>query len=349
MTTKEETLSVEIYETNLGIFLKFVPPSSQHYYYNKPNPEHIKINGKLLKEYTCNKDWWHLPYISSLESVEKFYTGQSICVGRVLKNPALASSTIPLNLSLEEGKKIPSDDDDIYIFASYSLRGLESLYDDVWETSASEWRAIDTTVKSLGHLTITNYDVPEAMNVKVQINDSYGNDKTHEVDLTNVVEYSHFDEMFTPEFMLHKRPCKLSSEQSYKIVRQYIKDNIDRKQALIDSDYSFCFSINKIVETKPYPTKKEKYTPRGNSYKPPRFEHGKANTKKVSIFRMTWDRADKGKGYGDYPVIAGFEGDSLADLKLNVKAYLENLMETINTPLKECPNCSGHGVLVNKN
>jgi hypothetical protein len=59
------------------------------------------------------------------------------------------------------------------------------------------------------------------------------------------------ERMLTPEFALHERPCSITSKQTYDIVRYYVKENIDPKQAEVTSDYDFCFTVKKKVAIKP--------------------------------------------------------------------------------------------------
>ena len=41
-----------------------------------------------------------------------------------------------------------------------------------------------------------------------------------------------------------------------------------------------------------------------------------------------------------------FDYRDLSNYFFNIQAYLDNLMEHINKPLKDCPHCEGKGVII---
>jgi len=61
------------------------------------------------------------------------------------------------------------------------------------------------------------------------------------------VKHQIMDEILFPEIVLGSRPSSFTPEQSYKIIREHIKDNIDPKVAKITSDYDFCFTVQKRI------------------------------------------------------------------------------------------------------
>ncbi len=109
--------------------------------------------------------------------------------------------------------------------------------------------------------------------------------------------------------MLPMKPSALSSEDSYKIIRAYIKEKIDGRYAEITSDYDFCFTVKKKIKlTTPYT---ETFSPI--------FGKGKSrkeliSNRSVQIFEMT----DDVKKYNGYTPIKGFVGKDHADLKKNI-------------------------------
>lgn len=147
----------------------------------------------------------------------------------------------------------------------------------------------------------------------------------------------------TPDLVWHLYPCSISSNTSYRIIRNYVKKNINLKYARISSDYDFCFTVSKLIPVKPWVSKTEQYNSKGKSYRRPKFTERKITHKEEPIFNITSDK-DK---YGGYPVIEGFKGESLEDLRLNITNYLDELMEMINRPLSLCTHCEGQGYLKN--
>lgn len=148
------------------------------------------------------------------------------------------------------------------------------------------------------------------------------------------------DTILFPSIVLPDRPCKLSSEDTYKIVREHIKTNINPKYAEITSDYDFCFTVKKKIDFK----EPEKYTVDVNKFhkrRKPKYEDRWRKSRYVECFEMTWEP----KAYGGYTPIEGFIGENQTDLKNKVDKYLEELIEYINQPLKDCPSCEGRGVM----
>ena len=176
------------------------------------------------------------------------------------------------------------------------------------------------------------------------IDPDYSHKGTKEIDLSSVVRYDELEEMLTPEFLLCIRPCCLTSKQSYVIIRQYVKDNINSKMAVITSDYNFCFTVKKKINIKPLTQTWEEKKKNGKSYARPRVHSKKIEYTQKEVFEMT-NNEDNYKGY---TVIPGFKGASLADLAENIKLYLDELIHFINSPVSECEHCNGTGHIIEK-
>ena len=132
------------------------------------------------------------------------------------------------------------------------------------------------------------------------------------------------DKIIFPEPVLTSKPSRFSSENSYKIIREYVKQHINFKVASITSDYDFCFTVKKKIKIKNNLITKTK-----DEYRV------------INIFEMTHSP----NNYKGYTPIKGFVGKNHEDLKKNIDTYLNNLMEVINEPLIECSYCSGTGVI----
>lgn len=154
------------------------------------------------------------------------------------------------------------------------------------------------------------------------------------------LKYSLLDEITIPTLLLHKRPCKISSKQSYDIVRQYVKENIDSKYAAITSDYDFCFTVKKKIEL--FTPEKYKLDVSPIKARKPRYETRYRKAREYEIFEMTYSP----ENYKGYTPIKEFEGEDLKDLKDNIEVFCKNLIDKINEPLKDCPHCKGYGVIL---
>lgn len=154
--------------------------------------------------------------------------------------------------------------------------------------------------------------------------------------------YNFLDKITTHPKLLPLKPCKLSNEDSYRIIRNHVKANINPKYAEITSDYDFCFTVKKKIEL----YKPRQYQVDINAmYKrrKPKYETRYQQSRSVEIFQIA------PKPYQNYTVVTPFEGENYEDLLKNIDTYLDDLMKVINEPLKECKCCKGNGVVLDAN
>lgn len=154
--------------------------------------------------------------------------------------------------------------------------------------------------------------------------------------------YNFLDRLVTHPKLLPLKPCKLSKQESYNIIRNHVKNNIDSRYAHITSDYDFCFTVKKKIEL---------YQPRQyqvdinamHKRRKPKYETRYQRSRDVEIFEVA------PKPYNNYTVVTEFEGENYEDLVKNIEAYLDDLMKVINEPLVECECCKGTGVILDAN
>lgn len=162
--------------------------------------------------------------------------------------------------------------------------------------------------------------------------------------ITNAsVEHQLFDKIVFPSILIHEQPARLSSRDSYRIVREHVKNNINPQAATITSDYDFCFTVKKRVpKAKPYhytvDVNNNSFTKRKRR---PKYEERLQKDVLLPCFEMTYSP----ENYKGYTPIKGFEAENETALKEVIDAYLEHLMAVINEPMKECPTCCGIGYL----
>ena len=156
------------------------------------------------------------------------------------------------------------------------------------------------------------------------------------------VFYSLLDRIMYPSILLSQRPCCLSSEQTYKIVRRFIQDNIDSRWASITSDHDFCFTVKRRLRL---PAPKE-YTVNVNAFskRKPRCQRRTETEHEETCFEMTYSP----KNYDRYTPIKGFTAKTQPELNEKINEYCQALIRDINAPLKDCPQCSGSGVVLDK-
>lgn len=151
------------------------------------------------------------------------------------------------------------------------------------------------------------------------------------------IEYYLIDKLKTHPILLHTKPCKLTNEESYKIIRDYIKQNINYTYASITSDYNFCFTVKKRIKLAndlPYQVDVGK--------RKPKYETRYRKFNEITIFEVA------PKSYQSYTVVTPFEGKNYEDLKKNIDDYLMKLINFINEPVVECSHCNGTGVIQDK-
>ncbi len=61
------------------------------------------------------------------------------------------------------------------------------------------------------------------------------------------VKYNLLDELNTHPDILDEKPCYISSDQAYEIIRQYVKNHLDGRYTKITSDYDFHFEVHKKI------------------------------------------------------------------------------------------------------
>lgn len=182
-------------------------------------------------------------------------------------------------------------------------------------------------------------ETTEEIPFEIVILDEIDNFKLPETPKFNV-DYHLIDKLQTHPVLLHLKPCQLTEQQTYEIIRNYIKNNIDLKYAKITSDYNFCFTVKKIITL----AKKESYKVDVNNKlfgkkRKPKYETKYRTDRDVIIFEMTHEH------YKEYPQIQPFKGKNYKDLLHNIGEYLNKLIKEINEPLIDCPHCNGTGVV----
>lgn len=323
---------LQVYKTNIGLFVK--NPFSG-YYYNQLI-QTIKINGvgnlQVIDGFIFLKD------TQEITSYEVLSAARTETISFILKDATLANDKIPLRIPVDDVEAYYDDEEERTIWKNYE--NLRGLYEAETQTVPATWKPEEFEVSVLREFEIDSYNQPIKMELKVLSGSSAGITQT--VDLAGVVTYSDIEKMITPEFLLHERPCSLSSEQVYKIVRAHVRENIDGRYARITSDYDFCFTVKRVIHVKPVVNKTEQKKQNGRSYAKPRFKTSTTDSKLVEIFEMT----SESSRYQGYTPIKGWESRNLVEMKEQLESYLTSLMEEINMQVDECPTCNGCGHIV---
>lgn len=157
------------------------------------------------------------------------------------------------------------------------------------------------------------------------------------------VQHYLLDEITKHPAVLQDERCFLSTEESYKRIREFIKLNINPRAAYVSSDYDFHFEVSKKIKLH----EKEKYQRNVKPFaKRPKYVDDYRLDRKISVYDFI-PKEETRKSYSEHSHVAPkFEGANYQDLETNINSYLAELIEKINEPLKDCPHCKGKGVIL---
>jgi len=286
---------------------------------------------------TFDRSWF---YISNYpESVQKWVKQPNINFRYVLRDISMLSDRVKKDFAREQVADYDSSAYDWIWKPEYAT--LRSLYELVSDTQPDILEDVEFSIDVVFEI---DHEAQKAETFSYPaMRNSSKNSGFDEITNENLRRRL-IDEIMVPSLYRGERPCKLTSDQTYSIVRQHIKLHIDPKVAVVTSDYDFCFTVKKRIKL----VVPVKYTVDINNNiftkrkKKPIYEERTNETRDVEIFEMT----SKEKSYKGYTPIAGIEGANDADLKKKLDTYLTDLMAYINEPIEECPNCKGLGVLL---
>lgn len=293
----------------------------------------LKVNGKQ-PEKTFHRDWFFTD--SEPKSLTMEQSQPAINHRYELKSPEKFPDLTKVWKQEEVVLQESCHDNDYETIFLDSFKDLSSLYEYKCDTQPNIDVEVPFELLILAELEEIPEFKPFSYKVqKTQYSHEGLTDLTEQAKLNNLV-----DQIVVPSLLLHDKPCSLSSKQSYDIIRQHVKENIDKTVAVITSDYNFCFTVEKIIPL----VDKESYLymdifGKGRRKKRPEIRY--LTTRKSTVFEMTHDQ-EKYKGY---TIIQGFKGNTQAELKENIDTFLKNLMKDINKGYKDCPTCKGVGVI----
>lgn len=333
MFQEQKALQLIAFTTKDGLF---IASKTTKYDGRVPINSNYVINGKEPKA-THHKAWFLLPNDTEVKTIEQVVAPKREPDYYTLRDSSLfVEGKIPLNIPYSEVDGYYDYDDD-WVWRNHTA--IQGLYVLKYKEIAGGLQPVPFEVEYSGEV---EGSINKPLETKFKIAGKYQSDEVERA-LKDVVTYSELETVLTPEFLLHEKPCVLPSKQFFNMIRSYVKDNIDKQQARVTSDYDFCFTVRKLIEIKPYVIRSEVLKANGKSYRSPKFRSQQIKTEEITVFEMT-SKVDR---YNSYPVLEGMKGESLQDLYDNVKVYLETLIEKINTPIKQCECCNGKGYSLN--
>jgi hypothetical protein len=306
--------------------------------YWSTTPAYI-INGKTLTA-TWKDKWYYLEGEQEVKTIQTHTAKKAVNHRWELleKVDREAFPMLPEFVSQKESCEYYCDEgDELYRFGCNSeYHMFNNMYERVFDYEDGSLESQEFEVKHLKDVKESAVDTIEDYQKEQDDLDT----EDFKRNLSALVNYDHLASMIKHPLEIHNYPCQISSEQSYKIIRSYVKGHIDTTKASVTSDYDFCFTINKIIEVKPYTVSRELKKQNGRSYAKPRFNTRQISKESVELFEMT----HAGHNYKGYTCLKPFKGNSLADLTENVRLFLEELMLRVNEKSTKCEHCNGHGV-----
>jgi hypothetical protein len=287
------------------------------------------IDGKKL--ITC----WHKEWgvIDSLPiRITKFVRQPSINKRYELIDKSMESDKIPLVIKQEDatyysdGDRVWKDEYKIY----------QSLYTFFEDAIPDKEETVDFTFTLLGEVSVIKEPAHLSYDVRKS---SWASDGLMKL-TDSSIKHQLIDQIIFPSLLLPNQPCSLSSRDTYKIVREYVRTNINPKHAEITSDYDFCFTVVKKIPL----SSPETFTVNVNALtkRRPKHEIRYRKDRKVTIFEMTYSP----ENYSGYTPIQGFAANNQGELKERIDEYCSDLIDYINYPVEDCDFCKGRGVII---
>lgn len=327
-------LNINAIKTNKGYYISPSMPNRQSWQ-TPVIPDNYLFDG-VKPEPSFHREWVFIKNIPTKITHLEYQPNTNYRY--ILKDDSLASDKIPLEIKRDDvGNETDCEGKIIWKPELAMYRSLYELVSDEQPPKEVMEEFTFTVLFEIGEIL-----PPQEFKYPTSRTGIFGG-KIDESKITNRdIQHQELDRIIFPSLLIHETPCKLSSEDTYKIIREYVNTHINSTFAVVTSNYDFCFEVAKRIPlAKPYNQRYE-HTPRGR--RRPIVETRLVKDKQVKFFEMTHTKSN----YQGYTPIQGFEGKNEVDLKEQIDNYLEELIFAINEPVTECPGCNGQGVIINE-
>ena len=318
----EKIIKIMVVKTDKGCFISdCFATSGYDYNYHKSVIERLLFNGKLPAA-TYYPNWYYIEEYPTLIQIEK--AGNAINKRYELNDKSIATDKMPEIIPYEKKE-------------DYNYDVIENLYSFKYDREPNYLEEYPCEIQVVCE--VYNYTFPPQIEYTGIHKWNYSN--TPYTIKNADVQHQMLDKMIFPAVLLHESPCKFTSKQMYDITRQYILEHINNSVAKITSNYDFCFTVKKII-----PLIEPETIRFQNVFARTKRERNKIHTtvKKYDekeIFEMTYSP----ENYRGYSAIPEMCANSETELKEKVDKWLSDLIEIINKPLCQCPECNGTGYI----
>jgi hypothetical protein len=274
-------------------------------------------------EKTFGKAWVSLDSMPT--KCQKIIPEKSVIIGYKLKPEFSATEATP--------KEVPTE----FMTGDSPGTSYWALYDAIEEVTPEHYEDTEFTITVLA--SVENFDMLRGFEYTVRHGQYPESNPKYTINQDSA-QHQIIDKIVFPSILLPTRPCKLSSYESYQIIRNHIKDNIDGRYAEITSDFDFCLTVSKRISlTEPIP-----YQQDISRTKKPKLVTKYQHRRQVKVYEIAPLRG--GEVYKGYPMCPEFEGANYRELEQNIKSYCDEIIAEINKPLVDCPCCKGAGVVI---
>lgn len=291
----------------------FISDSSGGYYPPDLSAIAILFDGEKAMP-TNKKGWFELPKLP--QKVEKIVKPSSKLVGFKLKDGFPSSEKLPERVDPEFFAYISDDSDEDH----YKNEEIMGLYERIYEEQPAYNEQIEFEISTIAHKNSNWQFVPAPQNVQHYL----------------------LSEILNHPSLLQDEKCFLTTEESYKRIREFVKTNVNPQVAYVSSDYDFHFAVSKRIALH----EKEKYQRNVKPFaKRPKYVDDYRTNRSVQVYDIIPKEGTRKSYDEDSCVAPKFEGDNYEDLEAKIAEYLQDLISKINKPLKDCPHCKGKGVI----
>lgn len=252
----------------------------------------------------------------------------------VLKNPDMESETIPATLPLDVATY--DMDEGRYWFMN-KYEHLESLYKVEQscseETIQVEWECT-RIIEAHGFIERFGQLIPVGSEWEEKIDGIIPRSK---------IIHNEVTKQLIPEPLVEFTPGKISSQDMFDLVRNYVLQNLDRNVCSVSTNYDFHFIVKKkIVLSQPVHWTKEEKRKDGKSYAKRRFKSGIKSIRELVVLDIAPNK--KQGSTSTCKVLPPLYGNTADEVSKKAEGFLLDLVEYLNTPYVECEHCNGLGI-----
>lgn len=191
-----------------------------------------------------------------------------------------------------------------------------------------------------------NLDYYKEVNFTINFIVEIDNFNNLQIDPKFKVEYPILNQIQYSPILLPLHECKMDSMTAYAFILQYLEQNMNSKNGIIDRGYHWknelpkSFTLKKYIKLVSPVTYKEGYYKTMRSKKMSYREAVRvSDTFDIATisYHGSTDKADNR--------VPEFVGKNYEDMMKQIKDYADDILERMNAPISYCPHCNGTGII----